>query len=311
MRSPRIPNYNYSGNAFGACTKWPPGTVGPNAPAPTKGPSDWWGGTDFHELVSCQPHFDDEDEQAIDKLARKRCQTLLSVDDSYVGILNAVEEMGQLDNTYVLITSDHGYNLGHHMLPSNKFLTYEHSSRIPMLFAGPGIKANSTTDFLGTQVDLAPTMLGLAGLDTPAYMDGRSLVPLLVEEEGGLPGSVRRHLARNPAPPVRDAQFLEYYNQGPWEWNTRHPLDDWSNTYIGVRYKAQGKLLKYAIYDPYGKQNGFSKPQMWELFDLVADPYELKNIYNSTMATTEGRALVAMLEKRTREYYACAGSTCP
>ena len=50
---------------------------------------------------------------------------------------------------------------------------------------------------------------------------------------------------------------------------------------------------------------------MYELFDLAADPYELRNIYNATVATAEGRALVALLENRTRTYYACAGKACP
>eukprot|EP01045_Picozoa_sp_COSAG04_P042879 COSAG04_NODE_13769_length_592_cov_1.722110_2_plen_72_part_01 len=66
------------------------------------------------------------------------------------------------------------------MLPSNKFLLYDHSLRIPMVIMGPGISPNSTNEFLGTQVDLAPTMLGLAGIATPPYMDGKSLVSLLV-----------------------------------------------------------------------------------------------------------------------------------
>ena len=69
--------------------------------------------------------------------------------------------LSRLEHTYILVTSDHGYNLGQHMLPSNKFLLYEHSLRIPMLFMGPGIAAGSSIDFLGTQVDLAPTILSM------------------------------------------------------------------------------------------------------------------------------------------------------
>jgi hypothetical protein len=101
------------------------------------------------------------------------------------------------------------------MLPSNKFLLYEHSLRIPMLFMGPGIKPGSSIDFLGTrewrhnhapplcdgpcmflwlsdhltcgrplviaqEVDLAPTILSMAGITPPAIMDGMSVLPLLV-----------------------------------------------------------------------------------------------------------------------------------
>ena len=58
------------------------------------------------------------------------------------------------------------------------------------------------------------------------------------------------------------ASFHEYYNQGPWEVGSRHPLDDWSNTYIGIHYDGPHGKWKYGVYDPYGKQNGFSHPQM-------------------------------------------------
>jgi arylsulfatase A-like enzyme len=70
------------------------------------------------------------------------------------------------------------------MLISAKMLFYEHSLRIPMVFMGPGIRQNSSFDeWLGTQVDLAPSVLALAGIDAPAWMDGRSVIPLLVSPQ--------------------------------------------------------------------------------------------------------------------------------
>jgi arylsulfatase A-like enzyme len=58
--------------------------------------------------VSCQPHFDEKDKGNIDALAAKRCKALLSVDDAYAGILDALDELKVADKTYVLVTSDHG-----------------------------------------------------------------------------------------------------------------------------------------------------------------------------------------------------------
>ena len=143
---------------------------------------------------------------------------------------------------------------------------YEHSLRIPQLFMGPGIKRGSKFDFLGTQVDLAPTWLGLAGLDTPEYMDGRSLVPLLVSEETAkaqgerLPGSVLHHLQRTSALTLvdpsdqtgktmisqkqrtlsRTATFHQFYNEGPFgDRKGGHPLDDWSNTWLALYYQSK------------------------------------------------------------------------
>ena len=134
-----------------------------------------------------------------------------------------MDELGQLNNTYIFVTSDHGYNLGNHMIASAKMQAYDHSLRIPMLFAGPGIKRNSKLDWLGTQVDLAPTILALAGI-IPAgtvdefHIDGRSIVPLLVsaaaaaEQRETLPGSVSATLARHAGgtPMERVASFHTY-----------------------------------------------------------------------------------------------------
>ena len=199
------------------------------------------------------------------------------------------------------------------MLPSNKFLLYDHSLRIPMVIMGPGISPNSTNEFLGTQVDLAPTMLGLAGIATPPYMDGKSLVSLLVPPQNldaaVVPPSVREHALAIGAPPSRVASFHQYYNQGPWEVGSRHPLDDWSNTYIGLHYKGPHGHLKYGVYDPYGKQNGFSHPQMFALFDLDKDPYELANIYNATVKANP--TLTSELHGLLRQFYECRGAECP
>lgn len=70
------------------------------------GPRAWWNDTDFPELTSCQPGFSRDQISAIDLEARHRCQTLLSVDDTYLQILEAVDQLGQLDNTFVMVTSD-------------------------------------------------------------------------------------------------------------------------------------------------------------------------------------------------------------
>jgi arylsulfatase A-like enzyme len=83
--------------------------------------------------------------------------------------------------------------------------------------ARPGIAPGSTLDFLGTQVDLAPTILEMAGLTPPAVMDGQSVLPLLVPnvKHALLPRDTRAYLERRPAAaPHRLASFHEYYNQG-------------------------------------------------------------------------------------------------
>ena len=69
-----------------------------------------------------------------------------------------------------------------HSLPSCKLNVYDHDIRIPMVISGPGIKKGQQFDYPGSNVDIAPTLLGLAGVDVLAQdMDGRSVVPLLVD----------------------------------------------------------------------------------------------------------------------------------
>ena len=308
--SPRTPAFNYKGKGFTSCTALPPSGKPPFGDEPVW----WWNATEFHELVSCQPYFDQNDEKTIDALAAKRCKALMSVDDAYAGILDALERLAVANETYVLVTSDHGYNLGQHMLPSNKFLNYEHSLRIPMVIRGPGIAAGTTSHFLGTQVDLAPTILGLAGIAAPGIYDGKSIVPLIIKDEPGvamevtIPGSVRTHL-RVAATPERDHSYHCYVNQGPWEVGSRHPLDDWSNTYLAITYKGPLGYYKYAKFDPYGKQTNFTRPYMFELFDLEDDPFELHNIYNATKRSKP--QVVTTLDKYAMDGWACRGASCP
>jgi len=102
-------------------------------------------------------------------------------------LFDEIQRLGLENNTYWFISSDHGYNLGNHRLPSNKFLLYDHSLRIPMVVKGPGIPSGVVLPILGTNVDYAPTWLGLADIDTPASMDGRSLLPALIKRPEDAP----------------------------------------------------------------------------------------------------------------------------
>ena len=113
-----------------------------------------WSTPLFHDVIAQQPPLTAIDEEHIDLLARSRCQCLLSVDDAYAGISTALDTVGKggQRETYWFISSDHGYNLGGHRMPSNKMMLYEHSLKIPMVITGPGIPAGGTLPHLGTQV---------------------------------------------------------------------------------------------------------------------------------------------------------------
>ena len=85
----------------------------------------------------------------------------------------------ELSNTYIVFTSDNGWHHGEHRIRSGKGRPYEEDIRVPLVIRGPNVQLNSSTGELVLNTDYLPTFMDLAGAQTPPYVDGRSLVPLL------------------------------------------------------------------------------------------------------------------------------------
>jgi len=187
-----------------------------------------------------------------DETIRDRLRMLMAVDESLGRILQTLESLGTLDQTVVVVTSDHGYFYGEHGLSDERRLAYEETLRIPLLVRfPPRVARGSVVDPMALTIDLAPTFLELGGvepgaLDAVDAVDGRSLVPLLT----GKPDEWRR-------------SFLVEY-----ESDTVFPR------IVNMGYRAvRTERYKYIRY--------LELPGMDELYDLETDPYEMKNVVAS------------------------------
>ena len=97
-----------------------------------------------------------------------RC--IAAIDESLGEVLKTLEALGELDNTVIIYSSDNGYFLGEHTF-NDKRLAYENSMRVPMLIRYPKlIKQKTVVKQQCLNIDMAPTILDMAGVEIPGYM---------------------------------------------------------------------------------------------------------------------------------------------
>jgi N-acetylglucosamine-6-sulfatase len=125
------------------------------------------------------PKLDDAQIAALTERYRCELESILGVDDGVKAIMDQLQASGELDNTYVIYTSDNGYLHGEHRIAHGKVVPYEPSIRVPLLMRGPGIPAGRTVRDLTINADLAPTIASLANTVPGRVEDGESLMPLI------------------------------------------------------------------------------------------------------------------------------------
>ncbi len=108
---------------------------------------------------------------------------MISELDAEIGrIIAALEENGQLDNTLIVLAGDNGLAVGGHGLLGKQNL-YEHSMRVPLIIAGPGIPANERRSQLVYVFDIFPTISEYLNISLPATVEGASLIPMIENPE--------------------------------------------------------------------------------------------------------------------------------
>ena len=173
----------------------------------------------------------------------KLLRSLAAVDESIGTVLKTLEELGELDKTVVIFSSDNGYFMGEHTF-KDKRLAYENSMRVPMLIRYPKFfKAKSVISEQCLNIDVAPTILEMAGIEKPDYMQGESMLGLLNGEANE---------------DWRKSFLFEYYKDT--EWPHAGPNQ------VAVR-TMEFKLVE-----------SFIENDIDELYDLVNDPGEMINL---------------------------------
>jgi arylsulfatase A-like enzyme len=213
---------------------------------------------------------------------RARRESLLAVDEAVRAIVAELRTQGALPNTYLLFTSDNGFLLGEHSVPTGKMLPYEPSTRVPLLMRGPGIRPRSTSLEPVSNIDLAPTILQVAGARRTggAPVDGRSLVRfiqnprlrtdrVLLHETGGLRATSTAPEEDTGAVPVRTIRTYRAVRTDRW---------------LYVSYRSGER----------------------ELYDLLYDPFQLRSRHDDPRYAATRRVLAAELQRLAT----CRGRDC-
>ncbi|MCG5216329.1 sulfatase family protein [Streptosporangium soli] len=218
------------------------------------------------------PRLDPAAIARIDERYRARMRAMLGVDDLVGSLVASLSRSGRLANTYIFFTSDNGFHLGSHRIPNGKTTPFDESIRVPLVVRGPGVRAGADVTSLATTVDLGPTFGAIAGAEVPAFVEGRSLVPLLT---GVPPPGWRRNV------------LVEFFS--PPGLLTLSPAT--VPPYRGLRTER----YTYVEYETGERQ----------LYDLASDPFQLRNL-----AAEAPPELLSALQRSLQAMATCSGAGC-
>lgn len=206
----------------------------------------------LRDEVAVSGVWENRDEQTIRNEIGRQFACCENIDTQIGRVLDKLAAMGELDNTYIFYTADHGMAIGRHGLQGKQNL-YEHTWRVPFIVKGPGIKPGSRVKGNIYLLDTLATLCDLAGVDLPESNEGVSFRPVLEGREQT----------------IRDVLYGVYSG----------------GTKPGMRCVKQGdwKLIKYDLLD--------GKVRETQLFHLAENPYEfLEHHHDSQVVALTGHS---------------------
>ncbi len=248
-------------------------------------PKQFWEGTYGRFTMEQKTEWDKHYKPVIDEFRKKKLsgkaltewkyqryikdylRCIVSVDENIGRVLDYLDRSGLAENTIVIYTSDQGFYLGEHGWYDKRFM-YEESMGTPLIVRYPKlIHPGSVSDDLVLNLDFAPTLLDMAGVEIPVDMQGLSLLPILRDDK-----EVR----------WRDAVYYHYYEY-PHGWHDvkRH---------YGVRTDRY-KLIHF-----------YNDIDAWELYDLQEDSHEMNNLYNNPSYAEKIKELKNRLRELQEQY---------
>jgi len=224
--------------------------------------------------------LDDEKYQrtAYQRYLKKFLRTVRGLDDNIARLLAHLEKTGELDKTVIVYTADQGFMLGEHDYIDKRWM-YEESLRMPFIVRyPPKVPAGKTNDAIINNVDFTPTLLSIAGIEKPDFMQGRSFWSILQGK-----------------PTPADWPQETYYRY--WMHMAHHD----NPAHYGIRTRDFKLIHFYGL--PLDAAGAVKKPTEphWELYDLRKDPKEQSNLiaspeYAAKLAELKGR-LSALQER--------------
>ena len=312
--------------------------IGPHAPHLTATPSEWYGNlfmnesaprtptfnlhsANKHNFMSTNPEIDADGIALIDELYRDRLRSLKSVDDIFVAVYQWLNENNLMNETYIIMSSDHGYHLGQFRIGCEKQLPYETDIRVPMFMMGPNIEQNKIMDKITINSDILPTILSLAGIEyDKGDYDGIDIFDNHIKRDtitsqyisksdenfsacktwypnkndnGTFPGQIIGPKGENNDGQAWVQDSLEYNN-----WRLIRIINETDNL-------VYMEFIKMNNRSDWSNNTILNNPYFHEFYDLADDPYQIDNKYD-----TLNHELQQELHEMLLYFGECKGSKC-